>query len=452
MQEPSKVQPLQNVLLQEAEAFAVQLLQDQEEKGFVYHNIEHTREVVQNCIEIGTKTELSDAEMETLLLAAWFHDLGYTTTYRGHEDESKAMARSFMTERSMGEEQIAQVLETIEATKLDHVPHSVLENVIKDADLYNLGTPEAFDNSQKLREEWAHFLHQEYSEESWAELNYNFFKEYRFFTDYAQETLTEQKDKNVKKLKKQLKKLRSQDQIQEELRAELEKKDRQLEKLQGKLILKPDRGIETMFRTTLRNQLNLSAIADNKANILISISSIMISVVFSMLFSKLENNRHLIVPTLILLTVCVVTIVFSVLATRPKVDEGKFSRKDIENKRTNLMFFGNFHNTDLNDYIWGMKEMMKDAEYLYSSMIKDIYFHGKVLAKKFRLLRIAYTLFMIGMSVAVASFGIVLWLYPSGLDQDDKAEKDAKKKSAKEAQMESNAGAMLDIPVLRYKG
>ena len=49
-----------------------------------------------------------------------------------------------------------------------------------------------------------------------------------------------------------------------------------------------------------------------------------------------------------------------------------------------------------------------------NSMIKDIYFHGKVLAKKFRLLRIAYTLFMIGMAVAVLSFVVALMLYPHG--------------------------------------
>lgn len=395
----------------------MQFLQGQEERGYVYHNIAHTREVVANCMEIGEQTGLSPEQMELLLLAGWFHDLGYVNTYRGHEEESKAIARQFMTERGIQDSKIEQVMGAIDATKLDQVPRNILENVINDADLYNLGTPEAFDNSEKLREEWAHFLHQEYSEEAWTELNYNFFKESRFYTTFAQEHLNEQKKKNVKKLKKRLKKMSDPNQTISELKAEISKKDKQMEKMKDKLVQKPDRGIETMFRTTLRNQLTLSAIADNKANILISISSIMISVVFSMLFSKLENNFHLVWPTMILLTVCVTTIVFAVLATRPKVDEGKFAREDIEAKRTNLLFFGNFHNTAMDDYIWGMKEMMNDSDYLYNSMIKDIYFHGKVLAKKFKLLRIAYTLFMIGMSVSVISFGVVLWLYPDGYDR-----------------------------------
>ncbi len=443
MQEPLPITYSQKDLLEEAERYAVDLLHHQEERGFVYHNIDHTRKVVANCIEIGEQSGLSAQEMKLLLLAAWFHDLGYVNTYRGHEDESKKMARKFMSEHGMPAQEIEQVLAAIEATKLDHVPESLLENVIKDADLYNLGTSEALDNSQKLREEWAHFLNQEYSEESWAELNYNFFKEYRFYTPFAKNHLDEQKQKNVKKLKKRLKKLRDPNSVIESLNAEISKRDKQLEKMQGKLVLKPDRGIETMFRTTLRNQLNLSAIADNKANILISISSIMISVVFSMLFSKLESNFHLVAPTAILLTVCVITIIFSVLATRPKVDQGKFAREDIEAKRTNLLFFGNFHNTDLNDYIWGMKEMMKDSDYLYDSMIKDIYFHGKVLAKKFRLLRSAYTIFMFGMSVAVFSFGVVLWLYPDGYDRD--------KMQAKPTVQETGfiPAADADLPVFR---
>ncbi|MEQ8715051.1 MAG: DUF5706 domain-containing protein, partial [Cyclobacteriaceae bacterium] len=66
----------------------------------------------------------------------------------------------------------------------------------------------------------------------------------------------------------------------------------------------------------------------------------------------------------------------------------------------------NFHNMKLDDYEWGMKEMMKDADYLYGSLTKDIYFLGKVLGKKYRMLRAAYTIFMFGFVIAVLSFAI----------------------------------------------
>ena len=64
----------------------------------------------------------------------------------------------------------------------------------------------------------------------------------------------------------------------------------------------------------------------------------------------------------------------------------------------------------LPDYDWAMKEMMQDKEYLFESMIKDIYFLGVVLARKYRLLRIAYNIFMFGLIAAIIAFGIAMLL------------------------------------------
>ena len=185
----------------------------------------------------------------------------------------------------------------------------------------------------------------------------------------------------------------------------LEEKVSQLkEKVKKAKELKPDRGIETMFRTTSKNHMELSAIADNKANIMISINSIILSVMVSVLIRKLEEYPHMTIPAVMLTVVCLTTIVFAVLATRPNVSKGKFERLDIVNKETNLLFFGNFHRMSLKDYQWAMKEMLQDADYLYGSMIKDIYFLGAVLGKKYRLLRMSYTIFMFGFVLSILGF------------------------------------------------
>ena len=176
------------------------------------------------------------------------------------------------------------------------------------------------------------------------------------------------------------------------------------EKVKKAKELKPDRGIETMFRTTSKNHMELSAIADNKANIMISINSIILSVIVSVLLRKLEEYPHMTIPAVMLTMVCLTTIVFAVLATRPNVSKGKFERMDIVNKETNLLFFGNFHRMSLKDYQWAMKEMLQDADYLYGSMIKDIYFLGAVLGKKYRLLRMSYTIFMFGFVLSILGF------------------------------------------------
>lgn len=177
--------------------------------------------------------------------------------------------------------------------------------------------------------------------------------------------------------------------------------------------LTPTRGIETMFRTTSKNHMELSAIADNKANIMISINSIILSVLVSVLIRKLEEYPHMTVPAVLLTLVCLTTIVFAVLATRPNVSKGKFERMDIINKETNLLFFGNFHRMNLKDYQWGMKEMLQDADYLYGSMIKDIYFLGAVLGKKYRLLRMSYTIFMFGFVLSILGFIIAELFFKS---------------------------------------
>jgi len=200
---------------------------------------------------------------------------------------------------------------------------------------------------------------------------------------------------------------------EEEIKELEEKVDKFKEKAKKAKELKPTRGIETMFRTTSRSHMDLSAIADNKANIMISINSIILSVLVSVLIRKLEEYPHMTVPAIMLTLVCLTTIVFAVLATRPNVTKGRFEKEDIHDKKTNLLFFGNFHRMELKDYHWAMMEMLKDADYLYGSMIKDIYFLGCVLGKKYRLLRMSYTIFMFGFVISILGFIIAELFFKS---------------------------------------
>ena len=161
-------------------------------------------------------------------------------------------------------------------------------------------------------------------------------------------------------------------------------------------------------RITLNNHTRLSGIADSKANILLSVNAIIISIALSTIIPKLDSpkNAHLVIPVFLMLISSVITIIFAILSTRPKVTKGVFTKQDIDDRKVNLLFFGNFYKMPLQDYEWAMNEMMKDREYLYNSLIKDLYFLGLVLEKKYRLLRIAYNLFMIGIILSVIAFVI----------------------------------------------
>ena len=167
-----------------------------------------------------------------------------------------------------------------------------------------------------------------------------------------------------------------------------------------------ERAISTVFRIVAQSQNNLSQMADSKANILISVNSIILSIIIGTVYEKLVTDTNLQVPVTILVTTCVLAIVFGILATRPNVTSGTFTKEDIANKKTNLLFFGNFHKMGYPDYDWAMTELLADKNYLYSSMIKDTYFLGIVLAKKYKYLRIAYNIFMYGLIISILAFTI----------------------------------------------
>jgi len=164
------------------------------------------------------------------------------------------------------------------------------------------------------------------------------------------------------------------------------------------------RGVQTMFKSSSSNHQRLSVMADNKASIMITVNSIMITVTIGLLLSKFALNFRVIIPTILLLIVNVVTIIYSVLATRPNIPKGTFTREEVDSKKVNLLFFGSFYKMELSEFEYGIRQMMDDSEFLYGSLIKDIYWQGKVLGRKFKLLRIAYDVFMYGFALSVAAY------------------------------------------------
>ena len=394
-------------MLAATKKFAADVLKGDQYPNYAYHTYEHTCQVVEAAEEIGRKTGLTEPELAMIEMAAWMHDLGYLHTYLGHEDESMRMAEEHMGQIGVPDSDQKRILGMIDATRLTQEPRNLLEEVLKDADLYNLSLPEALENSQRIREEWRVFCDRTFTDEEWDEFNYRFFKDYEYYTPYARELLGPRKKTNTKELKKQIKSRQKghRDEDRALLTMRLEKQEAKNEKLKRKLKkakkARPDRGIETMFRTTYRTHINLSDLADNKANILLSINALIMTFILTKLLEEYQSNTAMIYAGMGVAAVNMATIVFAILAIRPKVNSGIFTREDILAKKTNLLFFGNFYRMDLDDFQWGINQMMNDAEYLYGSMAKDIYFLGKVLAKKFALLRIAYNIFMYGIGVSL---------------------------------------------------
>jgi len=368
---------------------------------FIYHNLGHTQRVVKSVIELIEGEKISGESAENLILAAWLHDIGYTVGCENHEIKSTEKAREFLLKKDVPERRIIEVSDLILSTQMGHEPQNHLEKVINDADNSHFGKKGYSEICALLREEWEQLDYKKFTDSEWTRENITFFTKYhRFHTDYALDNWQQTKDKNLASLFKILKK-----QKQEEKKDKKKEEEFAFKKDKAKL---PERGIETMFRVTLKNHITLSNIADTKANILLSVNAIIVSLVLSNLVSKLDNpsNEYLIWPTVIFVIFTVISIILSILATRPNVTSGKFTKEDVANKKVNLLFFGNFHKMSLQDFEWAMGEMMKDRDYLYSSMKKDLYFLGKVLDRKYKILRLTYAVFMIGIIVSVIAFAV----------------------------------------------
>ena len=404
-------------LLLDVEAYATNFIAEQVSDKYAYHDIQHTINVVAAVKEIGERIDLSDREMDILILAAWFHDMGYDKGAHNHEERSARYAEEYLRRTSFPEEDLHQIRECIMATCMPHNPNTLLQKIICDADLSHLGKKIYWDRCSRLRQELTLSKNIMMNEQEWVDFELDFITKHRYQTKAGQELYGKRKNKHIRQLRKQKLRLNPHEVLTvEEIARRERKKEKKKERKKVKTnVISGDhplkqlnlgRGVETMYRTTYRTHVNLSSIADNKANIMLSINAIIISITVSTLVPQFAENPKLVIPTILLLTVCLVAVVFATLSTRPKVTEGKFTTEDIKNKRSNLLFFGNFYNMELDDFHWGMTEMIKDSDFLYSSMTRDLYFLGVVLAKKYKYLRICYGIFMYGLIIAVLAFAL----------------------------------------------
>ena len=187
-------------ILKISEDYAKNLLKDKLSSVYTYHNLDHTIQVVDKIKILAKEENISPEDTENLLLAGWFHDLGYVDNADNHEEESRKIASDFLKQHQFPEERIAKIGELILATDKFYKPKNHLEEVIKDADLYHLASDDYFRICENLRQEIKEVHHQKFSKLKWAELNISFFAKHQFYTKFAKENWQPKKEKNVEKI------------------------------------------------------------------------------------------------------------------------------------------------------------------------------------------------------------------------------------------------------------
>lgn len=396
-------------LLAAARIYVTDIFQHKVKPEFVFHSLEHTEDVVEACSHIADHYKLEETDRLVLMLSAWFHDTGYSSgRAEDHEELSAHMATQFLQSKNVDHATVQRVNSCILATKMPQSPVSEIEKILCDADLFHLASDDFEAKNQLLKQERENILGQKISKKEWRKSNIKFLENHTYFTDYAVEYLEPKKQEKISLFEKKKKKKEEPEETVEPFPYKSPPPNDGSDKA-------TDRGVQTMFRTTSRNHLDLSSMADSKAHILITVNSIILSVILSFGATRIGFNLQYVPPGALLILTCIISITFSILATRPSVNKGKFTEDDIRSKKTNLLFFGNFHRMDLTDYQWGMNQMLRDKEYLYDTMIMDIYYLGLVLAKKYRFLRISYTVFMYGLIISILAFAAVAIFYtPEG--------------------------------------
>ncbi len=347
---------INQLLLQQSEEFVKKLFETKVNPDFLFHNIEHTRGVAKAAQKIGLYYQLEEEDTISLLLASWFHDTGYSKgNAANHEEVSQEIATKFLREHNVSETIIEKVNGCIAATRMPQRPTNLIEEIICDADLSHLGTVDGEEHGKLLRKELNKVMHLNINKKDWRKKNIIFLQRQKYFTEYAQQNFEPVKQAYLKKLMereesedddepKVLKNIsgdkeknKNEEKADADNTPEKQKKERDRVKES-----RTERGIATMFRIMSSNHMNLSQMADSKANIMISVNTIVLSIMVSVLFNKLQFYTQFIIPSIILACVCLGAIVFAILATRPTISSGTFSPEDIKQKKINLLFFGNF--------------------------------------------------------------------------------------------------------------
>lgn len=188
-------------LTNNAEHYVRTFLNDNLSDDIYYHDVEHTVDVVKASEIIGRDCKLTDDQLETVIVAAWFHDTGYCKGEENHEKASAEIAREFLNSQEVPEKKIDDVLGCIAATRMPQAPTNIMEKVICDADLYHLSTDKFFEKTELLRKELvAHKMIKE--KENWLAKSLDFVCAHSYFTQFAKKILKPQKKANIVKLRK----------------------------------------------------------------------------------------------------------------------------------------------------------------------------------------------------------------------------------------------------------
>lgn len=188
-------------IVAEARTVVTDIFQTKVNPLFVFHNLEHTRQVVAAVEEMEGYYQLDNNDLFVVLVSAWFHDTGFSTGHaEEHEKESMKLAADFLYQHNIHPEVIRQVSSCIQATHMPQSPQNLIEKILCDADLFHLGENIFHTRSDYLRAELRAYFKTDITEEQWRQRNIDFLQSHKYFTGYCRKKLEPVKQLWIKQL------------------------------------------------------------------------------------------------------------------------------------------------------------------------------------------------------------------------------------------------------------
>jgi hypothetical protein len=365
-----------------------------ENLNFGFHFIKNT---VQAGQYIAKSVHLNAMDYENAMMIICFRYAG-TINIFSETDLKYKLLNDFAQQINYPPEDLALVQNAIKRNIDKRPPSTPIELVAWDAITYWRTEESLIIHMLLLREETNKLQHTKLTETDFLNNIKQLFIESNYYTDYAKQNYTPQRDKNFSILEKRIEKQEELDRkaLKDSLKSETNFSDKETEDL---------------FKIAFRNYVHLVSVADSKAGLLINVNSIIISVVIAFVVSRSEKYPFLSTPSFILLTVSFTTILLSILASRP---QRNYFIQNKESKSYQTFFFGSFDlignefsKADWTTYVSELDALLKGGkEHIYEEMYKETFNVRKVLGKKFTYLSIAYFVFVLGLFLSIGAFFI----------------------------------------------
>ena len=380
-----------DLLLRDVERYVRGLLNEELPAAYLFNNLDRTLERVYQGGRFADALALSEEEREVLLLALWFRGAGFTRDGEAPLAASADIAAEWLSQCQVDPDIIERVGALIRRSAPERQPETRLDKVMRDVVWSFLGQKSFFGLSNLLRLERESLEGRSYTSHEWQQRMRDRLVNSNYYTEYGRSEFLNRKVKNIAKQRKNL------------IKAEQNRIRRQTGKDFG-------RGVDTVYRVAFRNHINLSRIADGKANMIITINTAVLSagitigtltMTSSSWMQDLTQNWPLLLPVVVLMISSLAAVVFAVFSAIPKVSSAAFSEEELENHQVSMLYFGNFLQLREPTFVRYLRELKRDQEILYDDLSRDLYTLGVVLQKKYRLLTIAYRIFVIGLVLSL---------------------------------------------------